>query len=111
MSNYNKPGPGKLISLRGREWMVLPSADEDVLLVRPLGGTDDEVIAARENPVIERIEEDSDAVPTELFSQAGLTIPETERLHAMHARLEELASKEKDRKSAAAISPQKRRHG
>ena len=38
-----KPGPGKLISLRGREWMVLPSADEEVLLVKPLGGPDDEV--------------------------------------------------------------------
>ncbi len=38
-----RPGPGKLISLRGREWMVLPSADEDVLIVKPLGGSDDEV--------------------------------------------------------------------
>ena len=36
--NYYKPGPGKLISLRGREWMVLPSADEDILMVKPLGG-------------------------------------------------------------------------
>ena len=39
---YKKPTPGKLISLRGREWIVLPSADDDMLLVKPLGGSDDE---------------------------------------------------------------------
>jgi hypothetical protein len=37
-----KPTPGKLISLRGREWIVLPSADDELLLVKPLGGSDDE---------------------------------------------------------------------
>jgi superfamily II DNA or RNA helicase len=35
--------PGKLIALRGREWIVLPSADEDLLIVKPLGGSDDEI--------------------------------------------------------------------
>lgn len=34
--------PGKLVSLRGREWIVLPSDDPDLLMVRPLGGSDDE---------------------------------------------------------------------
>ena len=38
-----KPSPGKLITLRGREWIVLPSADDDILLVKPLGGGDDEL--------------------------------------------------------------------
>src|SRR5690606_24156527 len=37
-----KPSPGKLISLRGREWVVLPSDDIDILKVKPLGGSDDE---------------------------------------------------------------------
>lgn len=37
-----KPTPGKLITLRGREWIVLPSQDEDILLVKPLGGGEDE---------------------------------------------------------------------
>lgn len=37
-----KPSPGKLISLRGREWIVLPTDDEDILKVKPLGGSDDE---------------------------------------------------------------------
>ena len=43
VQSKTKPKPGKLISLRGREWIVLPSADEDVLLVKPLGGSEDEV--------------------------------------------------------------------
>lgn len=34
--------PGKLVSLRGREWVVLPSSDPDLLLVRPLGGSEEE---------------------------------------------------------------------
>lgn len=40
-----KPSPGKLISLRGREWVVLPTDDEDLLKVKPLGGSDDESTA------------------------------------------------------------------
>ena len=35
--------PGKLVSLRGREWVVLPSEDTDLLIVKPLGGSDDEI--------------------------------------------------------------------
>jgi superfamily II DNA or RNA helicase len=31
---------GSLVRARGREWVVLPPEDEDVLLVRPLGGTE-----------------------------------------------------------------------
>jgi superfamily II DNA or RNA helicase len=34
--------PGKLVSLRGREWVVLPSDDPDLLIVKPLGGSDEE---------------------------------------------------------------------
>ncbi|MFP5501203.1 MAG: SNF2-related protein, partial [Candidatus Sericytochromatia bacterium] len=35
--------PGKLVSLRGREWVVLPSDDpERLLIVKPLGGSDEE---------------------------------------------------------------------
>ena len=33
---------GSLVSARGREWVVLPDSDDDVLMVRPLGGGDDE---------------------------------------------------------------------
>ena len=35
--------PGKLVTLRGRDWVVLPSEDPDLLVVKPLGGSDDEI--------------------------------------------------------------------
>ncbi|MXW92473.1 MAG: DEAD/DEAH box helicase [Rhodospirillaceae bacterium] len=34
--------PGKLVSLRGRDWVVLPSDRADLVIVRPLGGSDEE---------------------------------------------------------------------
>lgn len=34
--------PGKLVSLRGRDWIVLPSDDIDLLMIKPLGGSDAE---------------------------------------------------------------------
>jgi len=34
---------GSLVSIRGREWVVLPESDDNLLMVRPLGGTEDEV--------------------------------------------------------------------
>src|SRR5436190_694449 len=34
---------GSLVRARGREWVVLPDSDEKLLMVRPLGGTEDEV--------------------------------------------------------------------
>jgi superfamily II DNA or RNA helicase len=35
--------PGKLVTLRGRDWVVLPSDDPELLVVKPLGGSDDEI--------------------------------------------------------------------
>src|ERR1700738_320155 len=36
--------PGKLVTLRGREGLVLPSEDPDnLLIVKPLGGSDEEI--------------------------------------------------------------------
>jgi superfamily II DNA or RNA helicase len=34
--------PGALVRARGREWVVLPGSDEALLVLRPLGGSDDE---------------------------------------------------------------------
>jgi len=34
---------GSLVKARGREWVVLPESEEDMLVLRPLGGTDDEI--------------------------------------------------------------------
>lgn len=36
--------PGALVKARGREWVVLPDSTDDVLLVRPIGGLDDEEV-------------------------------------------------------------------
>jgi len=34
---------GSLVKARGREWVVLPESQEDFLVLRPLGGTEDEI--------------------------------------------------------------------
>ena len=33
---------GSLVAARGREWVVLPDSTDDFLVLRPLGGTDDD---------------------------------------------------------------------
>jgi superfamily II DNA or RNA helicase len=35
--------PGSLVETRGREWVVLPESSDELLVLRPLGGTDDEI--------------------------------------------------------------------
>ncbi|MCB1100444.1 MAG: DEAD/DEAH box helicase [Verrucomicrobiae bacterium] len=35
--------PGNIVSCRGREWVVMPDSQEDLLMLKPLGGTDDEI--------------------------------------------------------------------
>lgn len=37
--------PGKLVNFRDREWIVLPSPDEELVLLKPMGGSDDETTA------------------------------------------------------------------
>jgi superfamily II DNA or RNA helicase len=37
--------PGSLVSARGRDWVVLPESAPDMLVLRPLGGSDDDVAA------------------------------------------------------------------
>ncbi len=36
-------GVGTLVRARGREWVVLPESKDDLLMLRPLGGTDEEI--------------------------------------------------------------------
>lgn len=50
MTAVATPGPsgvafaaGSLVRARGREWVVLPNSAPDLLLLRPVGGTEDEV--------------------------------------------------------------------
>jgi superfamily II DNA or RNA helicase len=40
MSSYQ---PGSLVHVRNRDWIVLPSNDENLVLIKPLGGSDEEV--------------------------------------------------------------------
>ncbi|MGW1979459.1 helicase-related protein [Streptomyces sp. NPDC001889] len=36
---------GSLVTARGREWIVLPESEDDMLVLRPLGGSDDDIAA------------------------------------------------------------------
>ncbi|MHC4089417.1 MAG: helicase-related protein [Planctomycetota bacterium] len=46
--------PGTFVRARGREWLVLPESTEEILLVRPAGGLDEEVTGIA--PAVEPIE-------------------------------------------------------
>jgi len=37
--------PGSIVQCRNREWVLLPSDQENLLLLRPLTGATDEVVA------------------------------------------------------------------
>ena len=37
--------PGSLVTARGREWVVLPDSEPDMLVLRPLGGADHDIAA------------------------------------------------------------------
>ena len=44
--------PGKLVKFRGRRCVVQPSSDNEIVLLKPLGGSDDEMISVFE-PVLQ----------------------------------------------------------
>ncbi|QXT62881.1 helicase-related protein [Tessaracoccus palaemonis] len=44
---------GSLVATRGREWVVLPDSSDDFLVLRPLGGTDDDIAGVL--PAIEHV--------------------------------------------------------
>lgn len=57
--------PGKLVKFRGRRCVVQPSSDQEIILLKPLGGSDDEMITVFE-PVIQsfdKIEDDQFELP------------------------------------------------
>jgi superfamily II DNA or RNA helicase len=55
--------PGTLIQARGREWVVLPDSTDDLLMVRPLGGLDEEVTGIL--PAVEPVESATFRLPAE----------------------------------------------
>ncbi|MYW49511.1 hypothetical protein, partial [Streptomyces sp. SID161] len=55
---------GSLVNVRGRDWVVLPESEPGLLVVRPLGGTDDDVAAVL--PAVEEVRTTRHAaVPTD----------------------------------------------
>ena len=52
---------GSLVKTRGREWVVLPESEEDFLVLRPLGGTNDEISGV--SLEVETVEPASFALP------------------------------------------------
>lgn len=53
---------GALVRARGREWVVLPDSDDELLVLRPLGGTDDEIAGVL--TALEPVEPATFALPT-----------------------------------------------
>lgn len=53
--------PGALVKARGREWVVLPESEDDLLLLRPLGGSQDSVTGIL--PALEQVESASFELP------------------------------------------------
>ena len=54
MSAATLSTPGALVHARGREWVVLPESTVDLLMLRPVGGLDEEVTGVL--PAIEPVE-------------------------------------------------------
>ena len=52
---------GSLVRARDREWVVLPESETDLLVLRPLGGTDDEVTGIL--PALENVQPAQFALP------------------------------------------------
>lgn len=52
---------GSLVKARGREWVVLPESKPDLLVLRPLGGSDDDIAAVF--PAFETVDEAKFAAP------------------------------------------------
>jgi len=67
--------PGKLVKFRGRRCVVQPSSDSEIILLKPLGGSDDEMISVFE-PVLQpfdKIEDDHFELPAKSDLDGFLT--------------------------------------
>jgi superfamily II DNA or RNA helicase len=62
MSTASLSKPGTLINARGREWVVLPESTDVLLIVRPVGGLDEEITGIL--PAIEPVESTAFQLPT-----------------------------------------------
>jgi SNF2 family DNA or RNA helicase len=67
--------PGKLVKFRGRRCVVQPSTDNEIVLLKPLGGSDDEMISIFE-PVLQafdKLEDDQFELPDKSDLDSFLT--------------------------------------
>jgi superfamily II DNA or RNA helicase len=67
--------PGKLVKFRGRRCVVQPSSDSEIIFLKPLGGSDDEMISVFE-PVLQpfdKIEDDHFELPAKSDLDSFLT--------------------------------------
>ena len=67
--------PGKLVKFRGRRCVVQPSFDNEIVLLKPLGGSDDEMISVFE-PVLQafdKLEDDQFELPDKSDLDSFLT--------------------------------------
>lgn len=62
MSTVGLSNPGTLVQARGREWIVLPDSSEELLMVRPVGGLDEEVTGLL--PAVEMVTSAQFSLPT-----------------------------------------------
>ena len=65
--------PGKLVKFRGRRCVVQPSSDNEIVLLKPLGGSDDEMISVFE-PVLQafdKLEDDDNDDDDDVFGVVG----------------------------------------
>jgi hypothetical protein len=53
--------PGTLVHARGREWVVLPDSTDELLMLRPVGGLDEEVAGVL--PAVEAVQSASFSLP------------------------------------------------
>ena len=54
MSTASLSKPGALVQARGREWVILPESTDELLMLRPVGGLDEEVTGLL--PAVEPVE-------------------------------------------------------
>jgi SNF2 family DNA or RNA helicase len=67
--------PGKLVKFRGRRCVIQPSRDKDIILMKPLGGSEDELISVFE-PVLQsgdKLEDDQFELPDKSDLDSFLT--------------------------------------
>ena len=55
--------PGTLIHARGREWVILPDSTDELLMARPVGGLDEEIVGIL--PSVEPVESAEFQLPTQ----------------------------------------------